>query len=331
VGGTVVGDGSVRLNNLAPLDRAGPGDLSFLTNARYAGQFQASRAGAVFCTEQHQALQPGPVTRIVVKNPHHAMQALVRALFPAPPRPVGIDATAVIGAGAVLGKDVFLGPYVVVGPGARIGDRTVVMSHSVIGANVPVGEECTIHPHVVLYPRAVVGNRVIVHAGTCLAADGFGYIQGPAGHERVPHVGRTVIEDDVEIGANCTIDRGSISDTVVGAGSKLDNLVHLGHNVRIGKRCLIMAFVGIAGSTIVEDDVLLAGQTGVNGHVTIGAGARAAAQSGIIGSIKPGATVSGYPARDHREAMRSLAALQRLTPLARELERLVERGRREAE
>ena len=331
VGGEVVGDPSVRLLNIAPLDRAGATDLSFLTTGRYAAQFHASKAGAVLCPEEQRALQPGPATRIIVTNPHHAMQALVRALFPDPPRPVGIEPTAVIGAGAVLGKDVYLGAYVVVGPGATIGDRTVVMAHSVIGAGVPVGEDCTLHPHVVLYQRAVVGNRVILHAGTCLASDGFGYVPGPAGHERVPHVGRTVIEDDVEIGANCTIDRGSISDTVIGEGTKLDNLVHIAHNVKIGKRCLIMAFVGIAGSAIVEDDVVLGGQTGVIGHCTIGAGARVAAQSGIMGNLEPGATVSGYPARDHREAMRGLAALRLLTPIARELERLVERGRHEAE
>ena len=331
VGGTVVGDGTLRLNNIAPLDRAGSMDLSFLTTARYADQFHASKAGAVFCTEQHRGLQPGPATRIIVKNPHRAMLALVRALFPDPPRPVGIEPTAIVGAGVVLGRDVYLGPYVVVGPGAKIGDRTVVMAHSVIGAGVPIGEDCTLHPHVVLYPRAIVKNRVILHAGTCLASDGYGYLQGPSGHERVPHVARTIIEDDVEIGANCTIDRGSISDTVIGEGSKLDNLVHIAHNVKIGKRCLIMAFVGIAGSTIVEDDVTLAGQTGITGHCTIGAGARAAAQSGIIGNIERGATVSGFPARDHRETIRAAAALHRLTPIHRELEMLVQRGRREAE
>lgn len=329
--GELVGDASIRLNGLKPLDKAGPQDLSFLTQGRYLNQFLASRAGAVLMTEEYRAVNGGPATRIIVKNPHRTMLDILRLLFPEPPRPKGIEPTAIIGKGAVIGTDVYLGPYVIVGPGVKIGDRSVIHAHCVIGDNVPIGEDCTLHPQVVLYPRAVIGNRVILHAGVRIASDGYGYQRTPEGHERVPHVARSIIEDDVEIGANTCIDRGSVSDTVIGAGSKLDNLVHIAHNVKIGKRCLIMAFVGIAGSTIVEDDVVLAGQVGITGHLTVGKGAVVAAQSGIIGNVEPGATLSGFPARDHRELLRQVAALKKLTPLARDLEKMVERGRHQTE
>ncbi len=329
--GELVGDGAIRLSGFAPLDRAGPADLSFLATNRYLAQFLASRAGAVLCTAENRAVDGGPPARIIVANVHQAMLRVLQALFPDPPRPRGIEPTAVIGQGAVIGEDVYLGPYVVVGAGARIGNRTVVLAHCVIGDRVPIGEDCTLHPQVVLYPRAVIGNRVILHAGVRIASDGYGYQPGPTGHERVPHVARSLIEDDVEIGANTCIDRGSVSDTVIGAGSKLDNLVHIAHNVRIGKRCLIMAFVGIAGSTIVEDDVVIAGQVGVTGHLTIKRGTRVAAQAGVIGTTEPGQTLWGTPARDHRQYLREVAAIKRLTPIVRELEELVKRERNQAE
>jgi UDP-3-O-[3-hydroxymyristoyl] glucosamine N-acyltransferase len=330
VGGELLGEAGVRLSGIAPLDRAGPADLSFLTNGRYMDQFLASRAGAVLIVPEYRDTAGGPPVRIVVESPHKSMIKVVKAAYPDPPRPRGIEPTAIIDKGALLGDDVYLGPYVIVGPGARIGARTVVMAHSVIQGGATIGDDCTLYPQVVLYPRAVVGNRVTLHAGVRLASDGFGYVRTPAGHEKVPHIGRTIIEDDVEIGANTTIDRGSISDTTIGAGSKVDNLVHIGHNVRIGKRAIIMALVGIAGSTVVEDDVILAGQAGLCGHMTIGAGSRVLAQAGVIGDVPPGATYSGFPAREHRDVLRETAALRRLTPLARELESKLNRERDEA-
>ncbi len=331
VGGALIGDDAVRLSGVAPLDRAGAGDLSFLSAGRYLPAFHASRAGAVLCTSEHRSAQPGPATRIVVDDPHRAMLRVVRVLFPEEPRRTGVDATAVVGRGAVLGRDVFLGPHVVVGPGARLGDRVEVMAGSVIGAGVIIGDDVTMHPHVVLYPRTEVGSRVILHAGVCLGADGFGYLPGKVAHEKVPQVGRCIIGDDVEIGANTTVDRGSVDDTVIGQGTKIDNLVQIAHNCRIGARCLIMAQVGIAGSTHLEDDVILAGQVGVGGHLTLGKGVRAAGQAGVIGDLEAGQTVSGYPARPHREFMRAHAALYRLAEIVVELEELVKRAGRGAE
>ena len=323
-----MGDGTVRIQGIAPLDRAGSGDLSFLVNKKYLAAFQASQAGAVLCTEEHRAAQPGPATRIIVKDPQRAMLGAVKALFPEPPRPSGVDATARIGRGAVLGEGVYLGPHVVIGDGARIGDRAVIMAHAVVGDGAEIGAESTLYPHVVLYARAVLGQRVILHAGARIGCDGFGYVPGRQGHEKIPHAGGCRIGDDVEIGANTTIDRGSVDDTVVGAGTKIDNLVQIGHNCRIGQRCLIMAQVGIAGSTRIGDDVILAGQAGIGGHLSLGDKARVGAQAGVMGSVDPGLTVSGYPARPHRDSLRGSAALVRLTEIVDELEELVQRGRK---
>ncbi|NUP54266.1 MAG: UDP-3-O-(3-hydroxymyristoyl)glucosamine N-acyltransferase, partial [Gemmatimonadaceae bacterium] len=191
------------------------------------------------------------------------------------------------------------------------------------GAGVVIGAGCRIDPGAALYAGTTVGDRVRVHAGARLGSDGFGYVFRGGRHEKIPHVGRCIVEADVEIGANTTIDRGSIDDTVIGAGTKIDNLVHVAHNVRIGRLCLIMAQVGIAGSVRVEDGVILAGQVGISGHHTIGAQARLAAQAGVFGDIPPGETWSGYPARPHREALRAQAALFKLPSLLRGLERLL--------
>jgi len=329
-GGELVGDGGVRLTGIAPLERAGPSDLSFLTGGRYLKAFRASRAGAVLIKKEFRDETSGPATRIVVPEPRMAMANIVRGLFPEPPRPAGVDPTARLGAGVVLGPDVFLGPYVVLGAGVKLGARCVIMAGAVLGDKCSAGDDVTIHPNVVLYPRTVLGNRVVLHAGARLGSDGFGYVRGPEGHEKVPHVGRVVVEDDVEIGANTCVDRGSIGDTIIGAGTKIDNLCQVGHNVRIGKRCILMGQAGIAGSCILEDDVIMAGQAGLAGHFTVGKGAIVAAQAGPISDVPAGMSVSGFPAREHREYMRAMAALFKLAPLARKLEALVERGRDKA-
>jgi len=325
VGGELIGDGAAPLVGVAPLDRAGPRDLAFLASGKYLPEFEASRAGAVLCRPEHRSCQPGPATRIVVADPHKALLRLLGRLYPAPERRPGVHPSAVIGSGARLGRDVLLGPYVVVGEGAELGDRVTAMAGVVIGDGVTVGEDTTLHPHVVLYPGARLGARVILHAGVRIAVDGFGYVRGPLGHEKIPHVGRCIVGDDVEIGANSTLDRGSVGDTMVGPGTKIDNLVHIGHNCRIGARCLLMGQVGMAGSMRVEDDVIIAGQAGLAGHFTVGRGARIAAQAGVMAEVPAGATYFGYPARPHREAMRAVAAMYKLAKIADRLEELVER------
>jgi UDP-3-O-[3-hydroxymyristoyl] glucosamine N-acyltransferase len=324
VGGKLVGDGSVVVTGVAPLDRASPSDLSFLGAAKYASLFASSRAGVVLVLPQL-AEAPGTTpARVIVDRPQEALLTLLprfhRVAAPVP----GVHPTAVIGTSARVGAGVSIGPYAVIGDGAEIGNGTVVGPHCVLGAGVRLGEQCQLVASVTVYSGSRVGDRVTLHAGVRIGSDGFGYVQRDGQHVKIPHVGRCLIEDDVEIGANTTIDRGSIDDTVIGAGTKIDNLVQIGHNVRIGKGCLIMGQAGIAGSVRVEDGCMILGQVGIAGHHTIGKGARVAAQAGVFGDIPAGETWSGYPARPHKEALRAQAALFKLPSLLRRIERLLD-------
>jgi len=327
VGGTVVGDESAEVTGVAPLDRAGPYHVSFLAAARYAPLFATSEAGVVLVAPELADLPGRARARVVVAQPHEALLAVLPILFEAPRREPGVHPTASIGRGVTLGRDVTIGAFVALGDGVRLGDRSWVEAHCVLGAEVSLGEDCHLYPHVTLYNGTRLGNRVAVHSGARVGSDGFGYVFRDGAHQKIPHVGRCVIEDDVEIGANTTIDRGSIDDTVVGAGTKIDNLVHIAHNVRIGRLCLLMAQVGLAGSVRVEDGCILAGQVGVAGHHTIGTGARIAGQAGVFGDVPAGETWSGYPARPHREALRAQAGLFKLPSMIRDLERLVDERR----
>ena len=324
VGGTLIGDPSVEVGAVAPLDRASRRDLSFLGTAKYAGLMATTHAGVVLVSPEL-AEAPGEVgARIVVAKPQEALLSLLPRFYRAPVAQTGIHETAVIGRRVSLGSNVAIGAYAVIGDGVVIGDRTVIGPHCVLGPSVIVGADCHLISQVTLYTGAVVGDRVMIHAGARIASDGFGYVQRGGAHVKIPHVGRCIIESDVEIGANTTIDRGSIDDTVVGAGTKIDNLVQVAHNVRIGKLCLIMAQVGIAGSVRVEDGAMLLGQVGVSGHHTVGKGAILAAQAGVFGDIPAGETWSGYPARPHKQALRAQAALFRLPDLLRRIERLLD-------
>jgi len=218
-----------------------------------------------------------------------------------------------------------VGPFVVLGRGVRLGDRCRLAEGVSLGDQVSVGEDTVLGPRVVCYPGSTIGSRVVLKAGAVIGGDGFGYLSGAGGHSRIPHVGGCIIEDEVEIGSNSCVDRGSVDDTVVGRGSKLDNLVHVGHNVRLGERCLVMAGVGIAGSTRIGNDVILAGHVGVTGHLVIGERVRMAAKSAVFGDIPAGASFSGHPARPHRQFLRAQAALYRVAPIITGLERLVAR------
>jgi UDP-3-O-[3-hydroxymyristoyl] glucosamine N-acyltransferase len=325
VGGRLIGDGSIAVTGVAALDRATRRDLSFLAAAKYAPLFAESQAGVVLVAEEL-AETPGQVNaRIIVSKPQEALLSLLPRFYRAPVAEPGNHATAIVESSAQLGENVSVGPYAIVGDDVTIGDGTVVGAHCVIARGARVGARCHLYPSVTVYSGSVIGDRVVIHAGARIGSDGFGYVQRDGQHLKIPHVGRCIIEDDVEIGANTTIDRGSIDDTVVGAGTKIDNLVQIAHNVRIGRVCLIMAQVGIAGSVRVEDGAMLLGQVGVSGHHTIGKGARLAAQAGVFGDIPAGETWSGYPARPHKEALRAQAALFKLPGLLRRIERLLDR------
>ncbi|MFN2565926.1 MAG: UDP-3-O-(3-hydroxymyristoyl)glucosamine N-acyltransferase [Gemmatimonadaceae bacterium] len=326
VGGSVIGDGATAVRGVAPLDRATEDDLTFLAAPRHAPALAASRAGVVLVSPEL-ADYPGQArARVIVADPQSALLSLLpRFARSVEPRP-GVDGTATIGRGARLGRGVSVGPYAVIGEGATLGDGVVVGAHCVVGSGAAIGERSRIFPHVTLYDGTELGRRVTVHAGCRIGSDGFGYLYRNGRHEKIPHVGRCIIGDDVEIGANTTIDRGSVGDTVIGAGTKIDNLVHIAHNCRVGRNCVFAAQVGLAGSVVVEDGVAVGGQAGVGDHRTIGAGARVAARAGVFGDVPGGETWSGYPARPHRESLRAHAALFRLAPLVKRLERLLDRG-----
>jgi UDP-3-O-[3-hydroxymyristoyl] glucosamine N-acyltransferase len=323
VGGRLLGDGGVRIRAVRPLDRAGPDALSFAVSRRYAAELGSSHAGAVLVPEELAGGPSGPRTRIVVPDPYKALVSVIRALFPAEPPTSGIDPTARIGAGAVLGPDVSIGPFVVLGRNVRVGARSRLSPHVSLGDGVVVGEDSIIGPGVVCYSGSRIGSRVVLKAGAVIGGDGFGYLRDGKGHTRIPHVGGCILEDEVEVGSNTCVDRGSIDDTMVGRGSKLDNLVQVGHNVQIGERCLIMAGVGIAGSTRIGNDVILAGHVGVTDHLVIGDRVRVAAKSAVFGDIPAGAAMGGNPARAHRQFLRAQAAMYRLAPIVDELERLI--------
>jgi UDP-3-O-[3-hydroxymyristoyl] glucosamine N-acyltransferase len=323
VGGRLLGDGDLRIGVVRSLDRAGPDALSFAVSGRYAADLRASQAGAVLVPEELAAEEGGPRTKIVVGDPYSALARVLRTLFPGAVPPPGIDPTARIGAGTVLGDDVSIGTFAVVGRDVRVGARSRLAQHVTLGDGVVVGEDTEIGPGVVCYAGSRIGSRVVLKAGAVIGGDGFGYLWDGTGHARIPHVGGCILEDEVEVGSNTCIDRGSIDDTVVGRGTKLDNLVQVGHNVRIGQRCLIMAGVGIAGSTRIGNDAILAGHVGVTDHLVIGDRARVAAKSAIFGDVPAGASFSGHPARPHRQFLRAQAAMYRLAPIVDELERLV--------
>jgi UDP-3-O-[3-hydroxymyristoyl] glucosamine N-acyltransferase len=324
-GGVLTGDADARVTGIAPLNRAASHHVTFLSSAKYAPLLATADAGVLLVSPQLAECAGNARARVVVGNPTEALLSLLPALYPLPPRAPGVHPTAIIGRGVTLGNGVSIGPYVVLGDGASVGAATRLHAHVVVGDGVTIGAECELFANVTCYPGTSLGDRVRAHAGVRLGSDGFGYLFRNGMHEKIPHVGRCVIESDVEIGANTTIDRGSIDDTVVGAGTRIDNLVHIAHNVRIGRLCLVMAQVGVAGSVQIEDGVILAGQVGISGHHTIGKGARLAAQAGVFGDVPAGETWSGYPARPHREALRAQAAMFRLPSLIRAIERLVGR------
>ena len=319
VRGRIEGDPSVRVSGIVPLDEAGPDEMGFLADRRYLGHLGPCGAGSLLVSEDLADEAAGFATRVIASDPYEALRPLLAHLHPEPPTESGVHPTAVLGKGVRLGAGVRIGPYAVLEEAVEIGDGVSIGAHACVGRGSRIGNGSILHPHVVLYPGSVVGERAILHAGVRLGVDGFGYVFTDGEHRKLPQVGGCIVEDDVEIGANSTLDRGSIGNTVVAEGSKLDNLVHLGHNVRVGARSLLVAQVGIAGSTRLGEGVACGGQVGVSGHLEIGDRARLAAQAGVIGDIAPGETVSGYPARRHRDYLRGMALVLRLPGLFRRI------------
>jgi UDP-3-O-[3-hydroxymyristoyl] glucosamine N-acyltransferase len=325
-GGTVEGDAAATISSVASLDRARAGQLSFCASPKYAPLLAETEASVVLVSPEVAGTRTRAQARVVVKQPHESMLTLLPRLYRTIARQPGIHPTAVLGRGARIGADAMIGPYVYVGDGAHLGDRVILDAHASVGPGVQLGDDVHLYPGVKVYSGSEIGRRVNVHGNAVIGSDGFGYVFKNGRHEKIPHVGRCIIEDDVEIGAGTTIDRGSIDDTVIGAGTKIDNLVMVAHNVRIGRLCMIAAQAGLAGSVRIEDGVIIGGQAGLQGHFTIGKGAKIGGQSGVLGDVPPGETWSGYPARPHRESLRAQAALFRLSAMMKGLEKLLGRS-----
>ena len=322
------GDGDVEILRVAGIEDAGPGDLTFIANPRYTALLPATRASAVILDAS--GPEPGrptpPCAVLLSDHPRLAFAHAVRLLVPSLPAPSGVDRLSAVASDATLGAAVSIGPFVTIGSGASIGDRTIIFPSAVIGPGARIGVDCIIHSHVSIRERVVLGNRVIVQDGAVIGSDGFGFVrQHDGSHLKIPQTAGVVIEDDVEIGANTTIDRPAVGETRIRAGAKIDNLVQIAHGVSVGERALFAAQVGIAGSTIVEDDVVLAGQVGVAGHLRIGKGVVATAQTGIPNSIEPGELVSGYPAIPNRDWLKSSAVFRQLPALKRRVAELEQR------
>ena len=310
-------DLDARIRGIAPLDQAGPGTLAFLDNPKYAGALSTTRATACFVPERYASRIPPGTVALVTAEPYRAFARVVGRLYPDAMRPgsafgtVGVSPGSFVHPDARLEAGVVVDPGAVIGPGAEVGTGSLIGAHCVIGPGVRIGRDCSIGSQSTIV-QALVGNRVIIHSGARIGQDGFGFAMGPQGHLKVPQIGRVIIQDDVEIGANTTIDRGSNRDTVIGEGAKIDNLVQIGHNVTIGRHCVIVSQTGISGSTVLGDFAVTGGQVGLAGHLNVGAGAQIGAKSGVMNDIPAGERWFGIPAQSAREQFRLHAILRRL-------------------
>jgi UDP-3-O-[3-hydroxymyristoyl] glucosamine N-acyltransferase len=317
------GDGEIDIRRVSAIDDAGPGELTFLANPKYAADLRVTRASAVILPDNADA---APCAMLRCANPYLTFARAVEIFAPSADAPAGVHRLAHVSASASIAADASIGPFVSVSADVRIGARTIIHPHVTIGPGARIGDDCVIHARVSIRERVTIGDRVIVQDGAVLGSDGFGFARRADGtHHKIPQIGGLVIEDDVEIGANTTIDRPAVGETRIGAGTKIDNLVQIAHGVRIGRDVLLAAQVGVAGSTTIEDRVMLAGQVGVAGHLTLGKGVVATAQSGIPSSVDAGAFVSGYPAIDNRDWLKASAVFRRLPELRKTLSELQRR------
>jgi UDP-3-O-[3-hydroxymyristoyl] glucosamine N-acyltransferase len=319
------GDGEIEIRGVAGIEHAQAGDITFLANPRYHSKLRSTLASAVIVAEDVVAEDRGPAL-LRSGHPYLAFAHAVDLLVPEPPRPPGVDPASAVAPDAVLGPGVSIGPFAIVSAGAVVGARTTIHAHAVIGPGARLGDDCTVHAHASVREGVVIGNRVIVQDGAVIGSDGFGFVkQADGSHLKIPQRAGVTIEDDVEIGANTTIDRPAVGETRIGAGTKIDNLVQVAHGVTIGRRVLLAAQTGIAGSSVLEDDVVLAGQVGVAGHLRIGKGVVATAQTGVPSSVPPGELISGYPAIANRDWLKSSAVFRQLPTLKKRVADLEQR------
>jgi len=322
--GEIVGDGSVLLTGLSPADRARPGELTFAENATYFAVAEKSQASAVLVAGPFESSSKALIR---VADVRVALARVLPLFFQPEELPRGIHPSAVIGDSARIDPTAHVGPNCVLGPRVSVGSRSVLMGGNHVGADSQIGDEVCLFPNVVLYRQTQVGHRVTIHAGTVIGSDGFGYVLDKGRHRKLLQLGNVVIHEDVEIGANAAIDRGALGSTVIGQGTKIDNLVHVAHNVVIGRHCLILGQVGFAGSTTLGDYVVVASQSGIADHLKLGNQAVVGAKSGVMRDVADGGRVLGIPATPDRQAKRQMIALQQLPELlrrTRELEKQVQ-------
>jgi len=327
IGAELVGDGAIAIRGVAPIDRAESDEISFLANTRYTGFLRTTKAAAVIVGREVEC--PESLSRLIAADPYFAFRESLVALHgfrvhppPADNESVGISPLAVIHATANIGDGCMIHPFAVVQRGAVIGRNCVLYPGASVGEEATLGDGCVLFPHAVVYDRCRIGHRVTMHANAVVGSDGFGYATHKGRHEKIPQTGIVVIEDDVEIGSGCVIERAAMEETHIGAGSKLADLISIGHGTRLGRGCLIVSLVGIAGSVEVGDYVALGGQVGVSGHLTIGAGARVAGKAAVVTDIAAGASVAGSPAIDLDMAKRNALAGRDLYGMAKRLKAL---------
>ena len=322
VGGQLLGNRDAPISGASSLDDAGPEDISYVVGDRYREVAVRSKAGAFIVK---QAIPELNRPQLVVPHPAYTFVQVIGRFFPRPPRPRGISTPVWTGTEVSLGPAPSIGPFVTLGNRVRIGARATLYAGVCIGDDVVIGDDCTLYPHVTILDGCHLGNRVIIHAGTVVGSDGFGYVQHEGRHHKIPQRGIVIIEDDVELGANVTVDRATFGQTVLKHGTKVDNLVQIAHNVQIGPHSIVVAQVGIAGSSTVGESVVIGGQAGVADHVTIGDRAMVAARSGVARPVEPGRIVSGNPAIAHDVSLRAHALIPHLPEFRTALRELTER------
>lgn len=329
INGKVRGNPDVVISGVAGLEEAREGDISFLANPKYLSRLGSTNAAAIIISENNGHV-PDKRNYLLVDNPYMSFLHTVELFYPQSRSfSPGVHPTAVVDPSATIGADVFIGPLAVVAAYARIADRTILQARSYVGEYSDIGEETRLMPGATVLDHVTVGKRCLLQSGCVLGGDGFGFVCDRRGvQQKVPQVSGLIIGDDVEVGANTTIDRGTLAPTRIGNGVKFDNLVHIAHNVEIGDNTLVVAQVGVSGSTKVGRSVILAGQAGVGGHLRIGDRAKVGAQAGVTKSIPQDVEVSGYPARPHHESLRSQAMLSRLPQIVENLKGLLERVRK---
>jgi len=326
VNGEIVGDAGTVVTGICGIKEARKGDLTFVANPRYLPLMNHTQASAII-TSKDVKEAPKPIIR--TDNPSIAFAKMVFLMAPnETKRPKGIHPTAVIGDKVKIGRNVAIEPYVVIEDNAEIKENTILYAGVYIGHHTKIGRDCLIYPYVIIRERIIIQDRVVIHGGTVIGSDGFGFSTVKGIHQRIPQIGNVIIEDDVEIGANVTIDRARFDKTLIKKGTKIDNLVQIAHNVVVGEHSIIVAQSGISGSTTIGNNVTLAGQAGVIGHISIGDNAVVAGQSGVTKSIPPNVCVSGYPAKPHRIAKRINACVQNLPDLYKKVKILEEELKR---